>query len=55
MCSSDLFDKDTRSIAQTMATFDGIVARIENKHFEITDRPEGLCRNCDMQAYCDAM
>ena len=48
------FDKDTRSIAQTMATFDGIVARIENKDFEITARPERLCRNCDMKAYCDA-
>ena len=49
------FDKDTRSIEQTMETFDGIVARIENKDFEITNRPERLCRNCDMQAYCDAM
>ena len=49
------FDTDTRSIEQTMATFDGIVARIENKDFEIAARPERLCRNCDMQAYCDAM
>ncbi|MCY3742877.1 MAG: ATP-dependent DNA helicase [Candidatus Poribacteria bacterium] len=49
------FDKDARSIGQTMATFDGIVARIENKDFEIAARPERLCRNCDMQAYCDAM
>ena len=49
------FDKDTRSIEQTMATFDSIVARIENKDFEITVRPERLCRNCDMQDYCDAM
>ena len=49
------FDKDTRSIEQTMATFDGIVARIENKDFEIAARPDRLCRNCDMKAYCDAM
>ncbi len=49
------FDKDARSIEQTMATFDGIVARIEKKDFEITARPKGLCRNCDMEAYCDAM
>ena len=48
------FDKDARSIDQTMKTFDGIVARIENKDFEIAARPEGLCRNCDMKAYCDA-
>ncbi|MYC77463.1 ATP-dependent helicase [Candidatus Poribacteria bacterium] len=49
------FDKDTRSIEQTVATFDGIVARIENKDFEIAARPDRLCRNCDMKAYCDAM
>ena len=48
------FDKDTRSIDRTMATFDGIVERIENKDFEIATRPDGLCRNCDMKAYCDA-
>ena len=48
------FDKDARSIEQTMETFDGIVARIENKDFEIAARPKGLCRNCDMEAYCDA-
>ena len=48
------FDKDTRSIDQTMEAFDGIVARIENKDFEIAARPDGLCRNCDMKAYCDA-
>ena len=48
------FDKDVRSIDQTMAAFDGIVARIENKEFEIASRPEKLCGNCDMKAYCDA-
>ena len=34
------FDKDARSINQTMETFDGIVERIENKDFEIVSRPE---------------
>ena len=48
------FDRDDRSIEQTMETFDGIVARIERKDFEIDSRPERLCRNCDMKAYCDA-
>ena len=48
------FDKDTRSIDQTMEAFDGIVERIENKDFEIASRPEKLCRNCDLKAYCDA-
>jgi DNA helicase-2/ATP-dependent DNA helicase PcrA len=49
------FDKDTRSIDRTIEVFDGVVDRIENKDFEIDSRPEGLCRNCDMKAYCDAM
>ena len=48
------FDKDARSISQTMEAFDGIVERIENKDFEIASRPDSLCRNCDMKAYCDA-
>lgn len=49
------FNKDVHSIDQTMEAFDGIVARIENKDFEIATRPDGLCRNCDMKAYCDAL
>ena len=49
------FNKDSHSIDQTMEAFDKIVARIENKDFEIAARPEGLCRNCDLKAYCDAM
>ena len=49
------FDKDLRSIDRTMETFDGIVARIENRDFEIATRPDRLCRNCDMKAYCDAL
>ena len=35
------FDKDARSIDQTMTMFDGIVARIEDRDFEIASRPEG--------------
>ena len=48
------FDKDARSIDQTMEVFDGVVERIENKDFEIASRPDRLCRNCDLKAYCDA-
>ena len=48
------FDRDSYSIDQTIEAFDGIVARIENKDFEIAARPEKLCANCDMKAYCDA-
>ena len=49
------FNKDSVSIDQTMEAFDGIVARIENKDFEIAVRPDNLCRNCDMKEYCDAL
>ena len=49
------FDKDALSIDQTMEAFDQIVARIENKDFKIAARPDNLCRNCDMKAYCDAL
>ena len=49
------FDKDAGSIDQTMAAFDGVVGRIESGDFEIASRPDRLCRNCDMKAYCDAM
>ena len=48
------FDKDARSIDKTMEVFDGVVERIENKDFEIASRPDRLCRNCDLKAYCDA-
>ena len=49
------FNRDAYSIDRTMEAFDGIVARIENKDFEIAVRPDRLCRNCDMQRYCDAL
>ena len=49
------FDKDAHSIDQTIGAFDGVVERIENKDFKIASRPDRLCRNCDLKAYCDAM
>ncbi len=49
------FDKNPRSINRTMAAFDDVVERIEAKNFEISGRPEKLCKNCDMKAYCDAI
>ena len=49
------FNKDTYSIDQTMQAFDSVVERIESKDFEIVSRPDRMCRNCDMKAYCDAL
>ncbi|PLR81831.1 ATP-dependent helicase [Bacillus canaveralius] len=47
------FPKDTRSIDQTITTFDKIVKRIENKDFSIKERPIKHCGNCDIRFYCD--
>jgi len=47
------FDKDSRSIGNTIRTFDQVVRRIEAKDFAIPARPTKLCRDCDMRHYCD--
>ncbi|WP_299363798.1 hypothetical protein [uncultured Paracoccus sp.] len=46
--------KDLRSSAKTVARFDEIVHRIESADYRISARPDRLCENCDMRAYCDA-
>ena len=48
------FSKNSRSIERTIATFDGVVSRIEVKDFGIPERPSKLCGDCDMRFYCDA-
>jgi len=48
------WDKDERKLAKTIATFDGVVDRIESQDFGIPERPVKLCTNCDMRHYCDA-
>jgi DNA helicase II / ATP-dependent DNA helicase PcrA len=47
------FDKDNRSINNTIQTFDHVVRRIETKDFAIPARPTKLCEACDMRYYCD--
>ncbi len=49
------FDVDASSINRTIATFDSIVERIENRDFHIAARPYKLCLSCDMRSYCDAL
>ena len=48
------FAKDDRAIGRTVARFDEIVHRIETADYRIAARPDRLCENCDMRAYCDA-
>lgn len=47
------FNKDNKAIGQTIARFDDIVDRIENRNYQIAARPAKLCQNCDMRSYCD--
>lgn len=46
------FAKDDRAIGKTVARFDDIVHRIENGDYRMTARPDRLCEDCDMRAYC---
>jgi len=48
------FTRDSRSIEQTIQTFDTVVSRIEARDFAILARPPKLCKECDMRHYCDA-
>ncbi len=48
------FDRNQRSIEQTIDTFDRVVQRIEDKDFAIAERPHKLCEACAMRHYCDA-
>lgn len=48
------FDKHQGHLEATIQTFDDVVSRIEQKDFSIAARPEKACKECDMQAYCDA-
>lgn len=47
------FPMDNTRVDKTVGSFDAIVDRIESKDFKITERPEQLCKNCDMRHYCD--
>ena len=47
------FRKDARTIDQTIARFDAIVSRIEQRDYHIAERPVKQCLDCDLRAYCD--
>ena len=48
------FTKDDKTIGATIATFDDIVTRIQNKDFRMESRPTKLCPDCDMRQFCGA-
>jgi DNA helicase-2/ATP-dependent DNA helicase PcrA len=47
------FTKDDKTIGKTIASFDMIVSRIENKDYRMKLRPDKMCPDCDMRSYCD--
>lgn len=46
------FDKNERSIQDTVQKFDQVVRRIETKDYRMCARPDHLCNECDMRHYC---
>ena len=48
------YPKDNSRIDRTITTIDRVVQRIENKDYQIPERPARLCKECDMRAYCDS-
>jgi DNA helicase-2/ATP-dependent DNA helicase PcrA len=47
------YDMDPLRVERTIRGFDDVVARIEANDFEIHERPDHLCKNCDLKPYCD--
>lgn len=47
------FNKNSKSIDQTIEAFDRIVDKIERKEFTVSERPAKICAECDMRFYCD--
>ncbi len=48
------WDKNEKNIEKTMTTFDKVVDKIEKRDYRITERPTKVCKECDVQHYCDA-
>lgn len=47
------WEKDSKSIERTIAEFDTIVSRIEERDYRMKARPGKKCEDCDMRSYCD--
>ena len=47
------FKKKSSSIDHTIGEIDKIIERIENKDFNVKEKPKKLCNECDMRFYCD--
>ena len=47
------FKKKSSSIGHTIDEIDKVIKRIENKEFNIEEKPQKLCKECDMKFYCN--
>ncbi|PTV93157.1 DNA helicase-2/ATP-dependent DNA helicase PcrA [Halanaerobium saccharolyticum] len=47
------FDKNSQEINKTIENFTNIVKKIENKKFDLDERPLKRCQECDMRHFCD--
>ncbi len=47
------FPYDGKSVDKTIADVDAVVGCMERREFAVQERPAKLCRECDLQAFCD--
>ena len=47
------FPYDGKSVDKTIADVDAVVGCMERKEFAVHERTPKLCKECDLQAYCD--
>jgi len=48
-----VFPRETADIKGTIDQVDSVLGRIVGKEYELSERPEKLCKNCDFRAFCD--
>jgi DNA helicase-2/ATP-dependent DNA helicase PcrA len=49
------FKRDREKIDKTITVIDNTIERIENKDYQIDERPSKHCKNCDIRFYCDSL
>ncbi|MBD5648152.1 MAG: ATP-dependent helicase [Desulfovibrio sp.] len=47
------FPFDGKSVDKTIADVDAVVGCMERREFAVTERPAKLCKECDLQAFCN--
>ncbi len=47
------FKNKSESIDTTISQIDDVIKKIECKNFNIEDKPQKLCKECDMRFYCE--